>query len=77
MGVFTGELHMRLLVAPLTVAGVSTSSGVRWPEMGRGCVHCTEVPCQLFAASRQDTKPYGCRMSMLSIDTAAKRCGAT
>ena len=64
---------MCLLVAPLTVARVSTLSGVRWPEMRRGCVQCTEVPCQLLVASRQDTKPNGCR---LSIYTAAKHCGA-
>ena len=48
---------------------VSKSSGVRRPDIGRGCTHWTEVPCQLLEASRQDTKPYGCNISMLSIDT--------
>ena len=39
------------------------------PDDGKGCIHCTEVPCQLLVASRLDTTAWGCSMSMLSTDT--------
>lgn len=54
----------------------SRSSALRWPDKGRGCTFWTEVPCHLLVASKHDTKPYGWRMSILSVDTAANFCGS-
>ena len=38
-------------------------------EIGVGCMHGTDVPCQLCVASVVDTIECGWRISMLSIDT--------
>ena len=35
------------------------SSFCKIPVIGRGCTHCTDVPCQLLVASVQETKECG------------------
>ena len=48
---------------------LNCSSSVKEDELGSGCTHCTDVPCQLHVASVQATRAWGCKISMLSIDT--------
>ena len=45
------------------------SSVSRIPVKVSGCMHCTDVLCQLLVASVDDTNACGCKISMLSTDT--------
>ena len=41
-------------------------------DAGRGCTHCTEVPCQLCVASTLDTIACDCKISISFMDTTVE-----
>ena len=80
---FSPLVQVMLLV---TWLGVFESCQVLFPSSkspltGSGCMHCTDVPCQLRVASVHDTNACGCSISILSTDTIlgafSLMCGRT